>query len=139
MKSAGIININNPPSSPAVTAGTVQAVVANFNAITQPKITKPQPQHNHLMPDFPPYGSVGRSFSAHQMSTKQLSPKSPTISQPDFFIRPSPTRNSTDHGRSSLRMTMLPGGGGSRNSEDYLKVWIDYCFPNSVERNRLSF
>ena len=127
---------NNAPASPAVTAGTVQAVVANFNAITSTKISKSQNSDFHPYgsvgtknSDFHPYGSVGRSFSAHQMSSKQLSPKSPPISQPDFFIRPSPTRNSSDKGRSSLRMTMLPGGGGSRN-EDYLKVFIIYFFPS---------
>jgi len=104
-------NNNNNPAVPAVTVGTVQAVVANFNAITQTKNSKP-----HLT-DCATYGSIGRSFSAHHMMNKQLSP-----TQTEFFIRPSPTRNSTDHGRSSLRMTMLPGGGSSR-SDDYLKVY----------------
>ena len=105
-----------------VAAGTVQAVVANFNAITtQTKISnKPL-----LSNDFNHFGSVGRSFSAHHMAaisaasaSKQLSP---TISQPEFFIRPSPTRGSTDRGRSSLRMSMLPGTGA--RTEDFLKVY----------------
>lgn len=102
--------INNPVV-PGVTVGTVQAAVANFNAITQ--LTKPI-----FSNEFSHFGSIGRSFSAHHMSSKQISP---TISQPDFFIRPSPTRSSTDHGRSSLRMSMLPGGGS--RGEDFLKVY----------------
>jgi hypothetical protein len=67
-----------------VTAGKVQAAVANFNAITQTKISKPL-----LNNDFVHFGSVGRSFSAHHMATVTATSKqlSPTISQPEFFIR----------------------------------------------------
>ena len=56
--------INNPVV-PGVTVGTVQAAVANFNAITQ--LTKPI-----FSNEFSHFGSIGRSFSAHHMSSIKI-------------------------------------------------------------------